>query len=227
MQRLRDTCIVPGCGREHHARDFCATHYAQFKRGFEPSGPINARVMQKPPECSEYGCAEPVKAKGLCKMHYQRLLRHGHTRYRDRKKPAKACAIPECDNTLYAKGLCHAHYAKQFRWKSWGIDADRYQEMLKEQGGLCAICESPERERDKASGKIKDLAIDHCHATGEVRALLCSNCNRALGLFNDDPAMLAKARSYVLRYAASGITPARQTGPADDAQTDERLVHKD
>ena len=227
MRRVRETCSVAGCDREHHARDLCATHYAQFKRGFEPSGPINARVMQKPPECSEDGCAEPVKAKGLCKMHYQRLLRHGHTRYRDRKKPAKACAIPECDNTLYAKGLCHAHYAKQFRWKSWGIDADRYQEMLKEQGGLCAICESPERERDKSSGKIKDLAIDHCHATGEVRALLCSNCNRALGLFNDDPAMLAKARSYVLRYAASGITPARQTGPADDAQTDERLVHKD
>lgn len=45
--------------------------------------------------------------------------------------------------------------------------------------------------------------------------------------FNDDPAMLAKARSYVLRYVPSGITPARQTGPADDAQTDERLVHKD
>ena len=227
MRRVRKTCSVAGCDREHHARDLCATHYAQFKRGYDFNRPIKVRVSQKAPECSEDGCCEPVKAKGLCKMHYQRLLRHGYTRYRDRKRPAKSCIILGCDNILYAKNLCHAPYAKQFKWKARGVDADRYQEMLKEQGGVCAICCKPERATDKASGKIKDLAIDHCHATGEVRALLCSNCNRALGLFNDDPAMLAKARSYVLRYAASGITPARQTGPADDAQTDERLVHKD
>ena len=227
MRRVRETCSVAGCDREHHARDLCATHYAQFKRGYDFSRPIKVRVSQKAPECSEDGCAEPVKAKGLCQMHYQRLLRHGHMRPTKRSRQLPSCAIPECENLLYAKGLCHGHYIKRRKWKAWGVDADRYQAMLREQRGVCAICGKPERSTDKSSGKIKDLAIDHCHATGEVRALLCSNCNRALGLFNDDPAMLAKARSYVLRYAASGITPARQTGPADDAQTDERLVHKD
>ena len=214
MRRVRETCSVAGCDREHHARDLCATHYAQFKRGYDFNRPIKVRVSQKAPECSEDGCCEPVKAKGLCKMHYQRLLRHGYTRYRDRKRPAKSCIILGCDNILYAKNLCHAHYAKQFKWKARGVDADRYQEMLKEQGGVCAICCKPERATDKASGKIKDLAIDHCHATGEVRALLCSNCNRALGLFNDDPAMLAKARLYVLRYAPSGISPSSSDRPS-------------
>jgi hypothetical protein len=170
-------------------------------RGSLPSEPIKARVMQKLPECEEDGCSEPVKAKGLCKMHYQRLLRHGHTRYRDRKKPAKSCDILECDNILYAKGLCHAHYIKQLKWKSRGVDAHRYQEMLREQNNVCAICGKPERRPDKASGKIKDLAVDHCHATGAVRALLCSNCNTALGLFNDDPALLVKAQAYVLKYS--------------------------
>lgn len=221
------TCSIGDCPRKHHARGLCLTHYMQFKRGVAPSGPIRSRVRDKPPECTEDGCAEPVKAKGLCKTHYQRLLRHGHTRYHTRKKPAKQCGIAGCDNVLYAKDLCHAHYIKQRKWRAVGVDAARYQEMLREQGGVCAICQQPETAPDKASGKIKDLAIDHCHDTGNIRALLCSSCNRALGLFNDDVALLAKAQAYVVYHRQSGKPPARQTGPADVAQTGERLVHKD
>jgi hypothetical protein len=219
-------CQIDGCTRPHKARGLCQTHYAQRLRGSDFS-PIRSRVREKPPECIEDGCAEPVKSKGLCKMHYQRFLRHGHTMYRNRKKPAKQCVIEGCDSVLYAKDLCHAHYIKQRKWRAAGVDATRYQEMLREQGGVCAICAQPERAPDKASGKTKDLAIDHDHVTGAIRALLCSNCNRGLGLFNDDIALLAKAQSYVLYHRQSGQTPACQTGPADDAQTDRQLVHKD
>ena len=219
-------CQIDGCTRPHKARGLCQTHYAQRLRGSDFS-PIRSRVREKPPECIEDGCAEPVKSKGLCKMHYQRLLRHGHTRYRDRKKPAKRCLIDGCDNILYAKDLCHPHYIKQRKWRAAGVDATRYQEMLREQGGVCAICAQPERAPDKASGKTKDLAIDHDHVTGAIRALLCSACNTAIGLFNDDIALLAKAQAYVLQYSRTGQTPACQTGPADDAQTDRLLVHKD
>ena len=206
MRRVRETCSVAGCDREHHARDLCATHYAQFKRGYDFNRPIKVRVSQKAPECSEDGCCEPVKAKGLCKMHYQRLLRHGHTAYRDRKTAAKPCVIDACDNHSYARGLCHAHYLKQRKWSAAGVDATRYQEMLREQNGVCAICHNPETHRDGLSGKPKDLAIDHDHKTGAVRALLCSSCNTALGLFNDDPELLAKAQSYVLYHEGSGKT---------------------
>ena len=219
-------CQIDGCTRPHKARGLCQTHYAQRLRGSDFS-PIRSRVREKPPECVEDGCAEPVKSKGLCKMHYQRLLRHGHTRYRDRKKPAKQCLIDGCDNILYAKDLCHPHYAKQRKWQAYGVDAVRYQEMLREQNGVCAICSQREKITDNASGKLKDLAVDHDHVTGAVRALLCSACNTAIGLFNDDDALLAKAQSYVLYHRQSGQTPACQTGPADDAQTDRRLVHKD
>jgi hypothetical protein len=220
------SCQIDGCTRPHKARGLCQTHYAQRLRGSDFS-PIRSRVREKPPECVEEGCAEPVKSKGLCKMHYQRLLRHGHTRYRDRKKPAKQCGILGCDNVLYAKDLCHPHYAKQRKWQAAGVDATRYQEMLREQGGVCAICGQTERHCDGLSGKPKDLAVDHDHVTGAIRALLCSACNTAIGLFNDDEGLLAKAQTYVLYHRQSGQTPACQTGPADDAQTDRRLVHKD
>jgi len=135
-------------------------------------------------------------------MHYQRLLRNGHTKYPDRKKPARVCLIDTCDNHVYAKDLCHAHYIKQRKWGAAGVDAQRYQEMLREQNGVCAICHQPETAPDKASGKVKDLAIDHDHKTGAIRALLCSNCNRGLGLFNDDPELLGKAKSYLARHSA-------------------------
>ncbi len=206
MRKEHETCTMEGCERPHKARGYCQTHYMQFKRGITPVGPIMVRIRDKPPECVEDGCYEPVKAKGLCKMHYQRLLRHGHTMYRNRTTPAKPCAIETCGNHAYAKGLCHAHYTKQRKWKAAGVDAARYQEMLHTQGGVCAICHQPETHRDGLSGKPKDLAVDHDHATGAVRALLCSSCNTALGLFNDSVELLAKAREYVLYHERSGIT---------------------
>ena len=204
MRKEHDVCTMAGCDRPHKARGYCQTHYMQFKRGITPVGPIRTRVREKPVECVEDGCSEPVKSKGLCKMHYQRFLRHGHTMYRNRKKPAKQCVISDCDSVLYAKSLCHAHYIKQRKWQAAGVDATRYQEMLREQGGVCAICSQPERTADGLSGKPKDLAVDHDHATGAVRALLCSACNTAIGLFNDDVALLAKAQAYVIQYSRTG-----------------------
>jgi hypothetical protein len=206
MRKEHETCTMDGCDRPHKARGYCQTHYMQFKRGIMPVGPIKVRVRDKLPECTEEGCAEPVKAKGLCKMHYQRLLRHGHVRLNRRAKDIGTCSIPLCDGRAYAKSLCHAHYLKDLRWGRKGVDAARYQEMLHTQGGVCAICHQPETSPDKASGKTKDLAIDHDHATGAIRALLCSNCNRGLGLFNDSIELLAKAREYVLYHERSGIT---------------------
>ena len=125
MRRARETCSVAGCDREHHARDLCATHYAQFKRGYDFNRPIKVRVSQKAPECSEDGCCEPVKAKGLCKMHYQRLLRHGYVRDPSRRKPMPKRRIKDCHSYVTAKGLCHAHYIKHHKWHSRGVDADR------------------------------------------------------------------------------------------------------
>jgi hypothetical protein len=86
--------------------------------------------------------------------------------------------------------------------KMYGITIDTYNEMLTEQKGCCAICAKPESNEIK--GKVTSLAIDHDHATGAIRALLCSNCNRGLGLFNDSVELLAKAHEYVLYHKPLG-----------------------
>lgn len=79
--------------------------------------------------------------------------------------------------------------------KIYGITLEQYDEMLRAQGGVCAICDKPEWVIQK--GKLRMLSVDHDHLTGVVRGLLCSNCNRAIGLLNDDMDTLKKAIHYL------------------------------
>lgn len=67
--------------------------------------------------------------------------------------------------------------------------------MRAAQNDLCAICGRPERSMLK--GKVRRLAVDHDHKSSKVRGLLCADCNRALGLFQDDPDRLRMAAEYL------------------------------
>jgi len=80
----------------------------------------------------------------------------------------------------------------------YGIDLEQYNEMLLKQKGLCAICGLPSVDRNQWG--MKSLAVDHNHVTGEIRGLLCSKCNRAIGLLLVDKfgvMNLQKAISYL------------------------------
>ena len=71
-----------------------------------------------------------------------------------------------------------------------GITVEQLFNAFETQESKCKICPK--------SITIEDSAIDHNHATGEFRGLLCKNCNRALGLFQDSPTILSKAAAYLL-----------------------------
>lgn len=204
-----NTCKIDGCKRQHKAQGYCATHYAQHRRGVPVTKKIKTRDHTQFECCTEDGCNEPVKAKGLCATHYQRLLRHGHTMYRDRKKPPKTCCVPNCGNHLYANGICHSHYLKSRKWIDYGLTLDGYLSMAEEQGNVCLICKNPETAPNSLSGKVKDLAVDHCHSTNKIRGLLCSNCNRGLGLFCDDPSLLQSAINYLRKHDGGASIPAQ------------------
>lgn len=83
--------------------------------------------------------------------------------------------------------------------EKFGISYLEYEQMLTEQGGVCACCQQPETTTRR--GKQLILAVDHCHATGAVRGLLCNNCNQGLGQFKDKPTLLRKAADYLERHA--------------------------
>lgn len=84
--------------------------------------------------------------------------------------------------------------------KNFGLEIHEYEQMLKAQGGVCAICEQPETFIHKATGKPARLAVDHCHVKGSVRKLLCKSCNNGLGLFKDNPELLKKAADYLRNH---------------------------
>jgi hypothetical protein len=73
-----------------------------------------------------------------------------------------------------------------------------YESFFESQGGVCAICGNPETAT--LNGRVKALALDHCHTTGKYRGLLCTCCNTALGQAKDDVTILEN----MIRYLKNG-----------------------
>ncbi|MGN6608063.1 MAG: endonuclease VII domain-containing protein [Jatrophihabitans sp.] len=74
--------------------------------------------------------------------------------------------------------------------RRYGITVEHFDTMFAEQHGLCAICRAAPAEH-----------VDHDHVTGRVRALLCFNCNGALGQFRDRPDLMLAAIEYLRRHS--------------------------
>jgi hypothetical protein len=84
--------------------------------------------------------------------------------------------------------------------RSFGISITEYDQILAAQNGCCAICCRPEI-RGARGGGIKHLAVDHDHAQGTVRGLLCHSCNIGLGNFGDDLELVEKAAAYLRQHS--------------------------
>lgn len=87
-------------------------------------------------------------------------------------------------------------------WKHLTMD-EAYSEFLKlltEQKECCAICNSHQ------SNFKMGLVVDHCHATGKVRALLCQNCNAMIGLAKENINTLENGIKYLKDNTMNGQT---------------------
>jgi hypothetical protein len=82
-------------------------------------------------------------------------------------------------------------FEERLRWK-WGLSVADYEEMLRAQDGRCAICRTPE-----PGGPHNAWHVDHDHATGVIRGLLCARCNLGLGYFLDSQEHLTSAVLYL------------------------------
>ncbi len=78
-------------------------------------------------------------------------------------------------------GSRHYHLKRRY-----GIGVDEVDAMIAAQGGVCPVCSRPNPE-----------PVDHDHATGAVRGILCFNCNGGLAQFGDEQDRLISAALYL------------------------------
>jgi hypothetical protein len=120
---------------------------------------------------SDWGKANTQKKK---EAHRRWYLKYGKSYYKKNKKRYQEIGRSSSLKRLY------------------GITETEYESMFRSQNGVCGICSvAPISER---------LCVDHNHATGKVRGLLCKSCNVAIGRFEDDRERLRNAINYLEKH---------------------------
>lgn len=219
--------LCPECGAvvavPGKRQKYCSVACRQAVAARRPAKAKHRRLREGTcPECEKSGLLRWVR--GVCNACY---LRHYHAGTTDvlkaprkvivpcsivvEEKPCCSCkVVKQSDRFSRSKatvdGLgkackdCQAalrkakpeHYRNFELQRNYGITSEEYDQMYYDQDGLCLIC-----SEEEPGGRL--MPVDHCHATGKVRGLLCANCNRGLGLFKDDPDRLLAAAMYLLR----------------------------
>lgn len=113
-------------------------------------------------------------------------------KYPEKVKASNLKSIAKNGKPKYTKEQRKKHALKS----RFGLTVEDFNNMLKEQMDVCAICLKPEIVKNR-DGSIKSLSVDHCHETGIVRGLLCDSCNYALGCFKDNIFLINSASQYL------------------------------
>lgn len=114
------------------------------------------------------------------------------------RKQCRACLNAQSIARIQAapKASRRERYLRQV----YGITTEDFTRLWEQQKGLCALCGGQGNPR-------RGLVVDHCHATGLIRGLLCETCNGALGAFGDNLEGIQKAVDYLIRAQTEGMQP--------------------
>jgi hypothetical protein len=179
--------------REYDARN--AAKRKEYKRSYERREDVKARRRLRPKPSPEQVVLE--RERGLAR---RAAVRENRRRWEEAHPGVPYNPQMAWVERNFESKAAHAlaHYYKRReeinarrRLRRTGMSSAERERLLREQGGLCSICRQP---------SDRPLRSDHCHATGKVRELLCSNCNLGLGNFRDRPEFLRAAIAYLERH---------------------------
>lgn len=228
-QVLRKRCIE--CGVEKPVAEFWkhrSTADGYFNRcrmcAAPRTGP-NAVVRDKPDEGVKY-CPRCKKTRPKIEFQKNRTSSDGCQNYCKEcygvaAKPGqteKQC--PACGNTFpLEEGFhrcrtgyqarcraCNYEQARKSKFKrEYDITPEQYEAMVLEQKGVCFLC--GKQDTRTIWGKTPRLSVDHCHACGVVRRLLCFDCNQGIGLFKEDTELLRRVIVYLEEHKSTCTPP--------------------
>lgn len=195
-------CSVDGCTNNGHLKGMCTKHYHRMRR----HGTTDDSVPKAAAKCRVEDCTEFVRARELCPLHLRRWYRTGTTDPGP-IDPRRRCS--QCEQLLLRERFpstarvcedCFPLYrqeqlARQMQPRLGRKAKKVVAELIAAQGNRCAICGCPGEDAMR-----KRLALDHDHATGRIRGMLCLHCNSGLGQFRDDPALLEAAIRYLQEH---------------------------
>lgn len=213
------------CDQPASAKGLCPKHYARalrerkrVKREPEPRECLRCGVVFTATNVRQVYCGQPcIQAAYRERQHEQAepigertCLQCGKV-FTPRKRHSDAdpwqrgkfCSRQCKDRARQAEGRdAEAQRRAQFK-RNYGITVEEYWELAAKQNHQCAICgctkETAKRGRVSAHSDEYWLHVDHDHATGKVRGLLCLSCNVALGYARDDVSILEAALRYLRR----------------------------
>lgn len=151
--------------------------------------PCAREKYQRPARARKALIERPVDGEQECRVCGERLRYSNFYWERDKGRYGTECK--SCRRLAdRARHEANPTVRRSAALRKFGLTLDEYDRMAADQDGVCAIC------RDLCPSGRR-LAVDHDHSTGAVRGLLCENCNRALGLFQDDPIRMTSAADYI------------------------------
>lgn len=219
-------CQIKDCGKPSEARELCAMHYRRWQRhghteqtrpdswGAWHKHPLKytwqylrryrgvqkvceewqndflqfvADVGERPSPKHKLFAADESKPIGPGNFVWKRSLTErvdgeDEETFKARRARARRAVHQEAEKSYNLK-------------KDYGLSREKYDALHAAQNGKCAICGT--NESLVIRGKKLRLAVDHCHDTGAIRGLLCSQCNTGLGCFGDDPDRVEAAARYL------------------------------
>lgn len=145
-------------------------------------------------ECEMLVIKSLAKTKKFC----SRACCVAHENFnRNRSFPVQKCNA--CKNDFKPGGSkqaccreCVPKGPAQIRWKQYGLTQQAYEKLLENQEHKCFLCEISLKTLPS-----KQIHVDHDHQTNVVRGILCSHCNRSLGIVECIPNFLQNVTRYL------------------------------
>lgn len=166
-----NVCKVKGCSRASSTRGYCQAHYRRWKKNGTPDA---VRPIM------EYASSKERK----------RLMAKEKMRCCTCRKILPLTAFPP--SARYSNNHeCRECSSLRQITRQYNLTKDQYWRMRARQGDRCAICNT-------VFGRgMQRCCVDHDHADGKIRGLLCASCNTGIGHMRDNPALLYMAARYL------------------------------